>query len=130
MASWALKTRIVAAFGPILSEAYGSTEAGVIALMPADRQHEKPGSCGRPIRGVMIEIRDASGRKLPAESIGQVWARTPRSVECMLLGRRSHGHRDSEGFIATGDAGRMDDDGFLYLSSRACLPPPDVRRAG
>jgi long-chain acyl-CoA synthetase len=130
MASWSLKTRIVAAFGPILQEAYGSTEAGVIALMPAGRHHERPGSCGRPLRGVVIEIRDANGCKLPPDSIGEVWARTPRSMECGLIGRRSHGHRDSDGFIATGDAGRMDADGFLYLSSRNCLPAPEARRAG
>jgi long-chain acyl-CoA synthetase len=129
-ASWLLKSRIVAIFGPILSEAYGATETGVIALMSAQRRHERPGSCGRPIRGVMVEIRDADGRKLPLNSIGEIWARTPRSLECGLIGRRLRSRRDQAGFIATGDHGRLDGDGYLYIIDRAVLPGQDIRRAG
>jgi long-chain acyl-CoA synthetase len=128
--SWLLKSRIIATFGPILSEAYGATETGVIALMPAKRRHERLGSCGRPIRGVMVEIRDAGGRKLPADSIGEIWARTPRTLECGLIGRRLHSQRDEAGFIATGDLGRLDADGYLHIAGRAVQPGQDIRRAG
>lgn len=130
-ASWALKSKIVATFGPILSESYGSTETGPITLMPATRQNERPGSCGRPLRGAMVEIRDADGRRLPPDFVGEIWARTPRSLECSLIGARARDPRDDNGFIATGDIGRIDKDGFLYIAGRASsVPTLDRRRAG
>jgi len=130
-ASWALKSKIVTAFGPILSESYGATETGPITVLPATRQNERPGSCGRPLRGVMVEIRDPDGRRLPPDNVGEIWARTPRSLECGLIGQRARDPRDDDGFIATGDTGRVDEEGFLYIAGRASsMPTPDIRRAG
>src|SRR6185295_17153500 len=115
-------------FGPILSEAYGATETGVIAMLPADRQGERPGSCGRPLRGVVVEIRDADGNRLPPNSVGEIWARTPRSLACGLPDVQLR--RDEDGFIATADVGRLDEDGFLYITGRAHKPARDIRHAG
>src|SRR5690606_1071096 len=71
---WQLKAKLAAIFGPIVSEAYGATETGLIALMPAERQTDRPGSCGRPLKGVMVEIRDGYGRPLPRNATGEIWA--------------------------------------------------------
>lgn len=117
VAPWPLKERIIDLFGPILSEAYGATETGVITRLPPERQSEKPGSCGRPIRGVVVEIRDAEGRRLPPNATGEIWARTPRSVACGLTGPSAR--RDEDGFVATADVGRLDDEGFLYITGRS-----------
>lgn len=112
-----LKAWIMATFGPIVGEAYGSTETGLIALMPADRQGDRPDSCGRPTRGVIIEIRDAQGSRLPPNAIGEIWARTPRSLEADFISSRGLvSRRDEAGFVATGDSGRLDEDGYLYLA--------------
>lgn len=127
----ALKDRLREVFGPILSEAYGSTEAGLVALMPAERQRERPHSCGLPIRGAAVQIRDAEGRPLPVDVTGEIWARTPRTLACELPDLASRSRRDADGFIATGDAGRVDADGFIYVSGRAQdLPGWGFRRAG
>jgi long-chain acyl-CoA synthetase len=126
---WPLKMRLAELFGPIISEAYGSTEAGVIALMPPQRPEYKPGSCGRPLRGVRVEIRDADGRPLPPNVTGEIWARTPRSLACELLGPQAR--RDADGFIATADLGRIDEDGFLFITGRASTRlPVAAQRAG
>ncbi len=127
---WPLKTWLADVFGPIVSEAYGATETGLIALMPAGRQNEKPLSCGRPIKGASVEVRDAAGRRLPHNAVGEIWARTPRSIECDLPPSQRR-QRDMEGFVATGDAGRIDDDGYLYIIGRvANLATEDARLAG
>lgn len=118
-------------FAAILSEAYGSTEAGRISTMPFARRAEKPGSCGRPVRGVTVEIRDERGQRLPAGAIGEIWARTQRSLECDLPDASPRARRDADGYVATGDAGRVDEDGFIYITGKATsLPEPDMRHAG
>lgn len=125
---WRLKAQLTAIFGPIVSEAYGATETGLIALMPAERQTERPGSCGRPLKGVMVEIRDGSGRRLPRNTTGEIWARTPRSLTCEPAS--SSIRCDANGFVATADLGRLDDDGYLYITGRVrALDFDDVRGA-
>lgn len=117
-APWRLKAWLLDVFGPVVSEAYGSTEAGLISVIPSEEIKARRGSCGRPIRGAAVEIRDADGRRLPPGAIGEVWARTQRTLECELDGCAVP-RRDADGFIATGDAGTIDTDGFIYLSGRA-----------
>jgi long-chain acyl-CoA synthetase len=115
----ALKDWVARVFGPILTEVYGATETGPIAAMPATAGNARPGSCGRPQRGVMVEIRDATGRPLPPNCNGQIWARTRRSLEADLLpGPIASRQRDEAGFVATGDAGHVDEDGFLFVTGR------------
>jgi len=127
----ALKAWLADLFAPILNEAYGSTEAGRISTMPLARRHEKPESCGRPVRGVSVEIRDERGQRLPSGAIGEIWARTPRSLECDLPASSLRTRRDADGYVATGDAGRVDDDGFIYITGKAAnLHERDMRHAG
>ena len=118
-APWMLKAWLADVFGPIVSEAYGSTETGLISILEAPRFQAKRGSCGRPIRGALVEIRDVDGRRLPQGAVGEIWARTPRTLECEIGGGATRTLRDDAGFVATGDAGRMDDEGFLYITGRA-----------
>lgn len=130
-ASLELKEWLASLFAPILSEAYGSTETGRISTMPLARLHEKPGSCGRPIRGVSVEIRDEEGQRVPTGASGEIWARTPRTLVCDLPTSSNRTRRDADGYIATGDNGHMDNDGFIYITGKATrLPEPDMRHAG
>jgi long-chain acyl-CoA synthetase len=126
---WPLKLRLSEVFGPIVSEVYGSTETGLISVMPPHDPHHKPGSCGRPLDDVMVEIRDAEGRRLPPNATGEIWALTPRSLACDHPG--TYLRRDAKGFIATADLGRIDEDGFLFVTGRTSAELPlEIRRAG
>lgn len=130
-ASLELKEWLANLFAPILSEAYGATETGRISTMPLARLHEKPGSCGRPIRGVSVEIRDEEGRRVPAGASGEIWARTPRTLVCDLPTASSRTRRDADGYVATGDNGHIDEDGFIYITGKTTgLPEPDMRHFG
>lgn len=115
--SWLRET-----FGAIVSEAYGSAQAGHVATLPAEAFAAKRGSCGRPVRGAAVEIRDADGRRLPPGMIGEIWVRTPRTLVCELGGEAERVRRDEHGFVATSDAGHMDQDGFIYLAGQAVRP--------
>ncbi|MEC3764525.1 MULTISPECIES: class I adenylate-forming enzyme family protein [Cupriavidus] len=116
----ALKQWIITHLGDCLYEGYGSTETGMVSRMMAGDQRRKPGSSGRPYRHVRIEIRDADGQVLPAGQSGEIWAWTPVAIRNYLnapaLGTDT---RDERGFFRTGDVGRLDDEGFLYISDRA-----------
>lgn len=128
-APWVLKAWLADVFGPIVSEAYGSTEAGLISTMPPAAFANKRGSCGRPIRGAVVEIRDAEGHRLPPGAVGEIWARTQRTLEC-AIGGLGAARRDADGFVATGDTGRVDPDGFLYILGRAPEHGDQARQAG
>ncbi len=126
-----LKAWVADLFAPILSEAYGSTETGRISTISFTRKIEKPGSCGRPADDVTVEVRDGAGQTLPAGVVGEIWARTPRTLENdALTPVAQRALRDINGFVATGDSGRLDADGYIYLADRTEVAPADLLRAG
>ncbi|HTU57844.1 MAG TPA: AMP-binding protein, partial [Polyangiales bacterium] len=112
-----IKERVIAYFGSeCLIESYGTTEVGIIARMRPEDHLSKPGACGRLIDGVEVEIRDGEGRVLPQSEIGEIWVRTPVMIETYL--NEAPPKELVNGFFGTGDVGRFDDDGFLYVVDR------------
>ena len=112
-----IKERVIAYFGPeCLIESYGTTEVGIIARMRPEDHLSKPGACGRLIDGVEVEIRDGEGRVLPQGEIGEIWVRTPVMIETYL--NEAPPKELVNGFFGTGDVGRFDEDGFLYVVDR------------
>jgi acyl-CoA synthetase (AMP-forming)/AMP-acid ligase II len=102
-----------------LTQGYGLTEGGnSVCVLPAGEATRRPGSVGRPMPGVRLRIVDDAGREVPAGEVGEV------TLE-LSAGRRSY-HNDPEatartwrdGWVYTGDLGRVDDDGYLYIVDR------------
>jgi long-chain acyl-CoA synthetase len=112
-----VKEKVIAYFGDhCLFESYGSTEVGIIARMLPQDHIRKPGSCGRLIDGVEVRIVDDQGNDLPRNEIGEIKVKTRTMIERYL--NQGAPSELVDGFFATGDVGRFDEDGFLYILDR------------
>jgi acyl-CoA synthetase (AMP-forming)/AMP-acid ligase II len=100
--------------------AYGQTEAAprVTHLGPADLLSH-PGSCGRPLPGVQVDLLDDAGAPVPDGAIGEIVVSGPNVMRGYVSGDAVEcGALDEQGRLHTGDLARRDGDGFLYLSGR------------
>lgn len=98
---------------------YGQTEASArLTYLPPEMIDPKRGSAGRAIPGVTIRIVNRDGDPLPAGTTGEVTA----SGENIMMGYWRHPELTREvlrdGWLRTGDIGRLDEDGFLYIVGR------------
>lgn len=120
----ALLRECVDVFGCGFTQMYGMTETigTVVALPPED--HTAPGTpkiraAGIPLPGVEIAIFDQNGHKLGANQIGEVAIRSvARMAGYWRLPEATASTIDGEGWLHTGDAGYVDDDGYLFIHDR------------
>lgn len=109
-----------------LISCYHTTEAGVVAL---DLPARTPKSVGKPIGGIEVRITDHSGKKSATNQQGLLWLRgtslTPRSIgpfkdiDMPINGKLvGIGSVDDEGWLRTGDLGKLDRNGRLFLVGR------------
>jgi acyl-CoA synthetase (AMP-forming)/AMP-acid ligase II len=98
---------------------YGQTEATArLTYLPPERLEDKLGSVGVPVSGVEIQIRDEAGQPAHADEVGEVWARGPNVMIGYWRDEAATAEVKKDGWLKTGDMGRLDADGFLYLVGR------------
>ncbi len=99
-------------------QTYGMTEtSSQITTVPPDRASDKIGSAGYPIFGAELSIRSAEGE--PTDDAGIVWVRGPMVASGYLDRPEDNRLKFVGGWYRTGDWGRLDDDGFLWIEGRA-----------
>jgi fatty-acyl-CoA synthase len=102
---------------------YGMTETTgtIVALPPEDHVErlERMRSAGKPLPGVEVAILDPDGNHLPPREVGEIATRSGSNMigywnlpdaTARTLGR--------DGWLRTGDAGYMDEDGYVYIQDR------------
>jgi len=102
---------------------YGMTETTgtIVALAPEDHVEglERMRSAGKALPGVELAILDAEGNRLPPRQVGEIATRSGSNmVGYWNLPEATAQTIDKDNWLRTGDAGYMDEDGFLYIHDR------------
>jgi len=109
-----LRDDILTAFGVPLLEAYGMSEALIISGVPV--HDPRQGTVGRPVADE-VAIFDEVGRRCGPDATGEIRVRG-RTIMSGYLGDASGSEAFDGDWFKTGDIGRMDRDGFLYVQGR------------
>ena len=106
--------------GNTLTQAYGLTETSPAAVInPITDDAAFNGSIGLPISSTEVSIRDDNGGEVPSGEVGEICIRGPQVME----GYWNHPEETEKvmlegGWFRTGDMGRMDDRGYIYIEDR------------
>jgi len=114
-----VKRRMMAWLGPVLWEYYAATE-GRGTLCDPQTWMARPGTVGRPLTPATVVVGDEQGTPLPVGETGLLWILadpTNRFRYWRDDAKTAAAHRGD--YFTLGDVGRLDEDGYLYLTDRS-----------
>ena len=113
------KRAIADLFGDCLYEYYGSTDAGLSAILSPQEQFTKPGSCGKVLAGHDIKIFDDEGHELAPGEVGDIYIHNSGVDSMQYYKDPEKTQRAFRGkYMTVGDVGYVDNDNYLYLVDR------------
>ena len=117
-----LLARCVEGFGCEFAQIYGLTETGntAVCLPPADHTPDsgRMQAAGRAYPGFEVKVADSAGNPLPPGEVGEVWLRTPAAMLEYWNLPDATAKTLVDGWVVTGDAGVLDEDGYLFIRDR------------
>jgi long-chain acyl-CoA synthetase len=99
-------------YGMTETNAYGPQNSG-------DDYVRKPRSTGRAVPILELRIADADGKPVPAGEAGEIWFRGPNLIRGYWNKPEATAQTIVDGWLRSGDIGRMDDEGFVTVEDRA-----------
>jgi long-chain acyl-CoA synthetase len=114
----ALREKFLQRFHVPLLEGYGLTETSPVVCLNVP-QMMRAGSVGKALPGVEIKIVDDDGRALGTEQIGEIWLKGPMIMKGYYnLPDATAAALTPDRYFKTGDLGKIDADGFLFITGR------------
>jgi fatty-acyl-CoA synthase len=102
-------------FGDTLYNLYGSTEVAWASIATPADMRAAPGTAGKPPRGTVVKLFDEEQREVPTGETGRIFV----GNEMLFEGYTGGGSKDEiDGLMATGDVGRFDESGRLFVEGR------------
>lgn len=108
--------------GPVFSQLYGQAECYPIAVLDReDHDPSRPGilaACGFPVRGCTVRLLDDTLAEVPPGEVGEICVRGPGVMSGYRDAAEATAEAFAGGWLHTGDLGRIDEDGRIYIVDR------------
>ncbi len=105
-------------FGVTILEGNGPTETSPVAYVNPPEGPIKPGSVGLPLSGVNVKIVDENDNELPRGKVGEIAVQGANVMKKYFKKPQATKQALRSGWFHTGDMGKMDEDGYVYIVDR------------
>ncbi len=110
-----LATHAMDVFGDVLYNLYGSTEVAWATIATPEDLRATPGTAGKPPLGTVVKLLDERGHEVPRGQTGRIFV----GNEMVFDGYTGGGGKEIvDGLMSTGDVGRLDSEGRLFVEGR------------
>jgi acyl-CoA synthetase (AMP-forming)/AMP-acid ligase II len=116
----AVKRAMIEWFGPVLVEAYGGTESGVLTAISSVDWLRKPGSVGKAVPPFETLVVDEAGRPLEAGQAGRLFFRdtTGHGIVYHNDPAKTAAAHIAPGIFTLGEMGYVDEEGYVFITDR------------
>ncbi len=103
----------------VLINGYGLTEGGAsVCTLPPGEAKRRPGSVGKPMPGAEVRVVDDDGEAVADGDVGEIVLKVPTGERRYWGDDEATANTWRDGWVYTGDLGRIDEDGYLYVVDR------------
>ena len=104
--------------GTVLLEGYGLTECAPVVTVNPPQLDAYKGSIGMPVPSTDIMLMDENGNEVAPGESGEMWVKGPQVMKGYFNRPEATDEIIRDGWLATGDIARADDDGYFYIVDR------------
>ena len=104
--------------GTVLLEGYGLTECSPVVTVNPPQLEAYKGSIGMPVPSTDIKLMDEEGNEVGVGEVGEMWVKGPQVMKGYLNRPEATAEILQDGWLATGDIARVDEEGYFYIVDR------------